>query len=1176
MSIEIENIIFDIEDEELDDIEYLEILTLDEIIKDNPSFISLSRSEIYENLNELFSNNKKSENVTQLLYDIIQNKNETNGKPEDYTNYAFKVDAIKDNNFMEKQELYDDANKFSKLMKLNTVRHDEAKNRYFFSIKYNDESKNIRFKPPSKINAVLENYDNKFPIYYPVFPMDNVNIPIIAAYYKIPTSTINDYIYSKITSHLTNSVNINLVSSDNYKNINDLIKKVKPDIKNIVEYLKDCFALDYSYIHNIFKRFGYSLDFITKSDFDYLCEHMVSLTKNEKERVDIKKPYKIKLPDIINKKLIFFDKLESGMKLINLNNDVKTIDFLEKIKELILNDKLNNINTKELLKLDNINIYDIIYNIHKETSDPNEIVEKIKMSIKNINNKEVLKTINDILHTHSNSNDIINEKSIMMNRLKYSREHIFDYDKDGKEYIISYRETKEIKDGADRENYEGVLDIQNMNDIMDIEDIDNIVNDIDDKIYGNKKTNFDKYLTNINYKNELGFIECLTIILNMMEKVEKSAVIDIDYDLLSSELFKYHRSIPTKYDKYKKAFDDNEIDITGFDINVLTHFKPFDINDGKSLIEGLKQMNIFNINEDLINDIKNVILTVNDDWVNTLNSMLVTAVTFWIINIQEKILNDTILINENYLNNAFLYKWYAYGSPLYGMDGKKNVKNGVLPYISEIVIDYFKDTNSNNIDTKNIVNNIISNIEDNYKDKIIELLNKHDKQNEKKKVERGVKERDNLKNKLIEKKGNVDKIESEYINALIYMPGVNYKKIHKYLLGCCLKKIDYTFDADGDIDKAGRKDLIAIKNRFAINKETNKPRNLRYVPDSSSIINKKDETEIIENFDENNIEYIKTEEYIYNVKNDENIVSEWLDEMYDKNTLLPNDIIDKIKNNSKNIDILIKDNINILIKTSNSSSDFHKYFVIGKINYKNILLSVSKILYNSNINNEENIDLLIKKSIDDIKRILKDIYILNKVVNDDIIIDVHRIIAYIVSRVLCLPFSSDNISNGILKSIIDIPTGFIESHTKNTYNAVLKILKIAIFPTMEENINFINKKREENKQQKLNILNNNENEKNQIIRDLKKAGVKHNLMEDDNKELFNNKGDYYNKIDEDLIKEINADVVLLDEEEDINNVFNDIYPDEDGNVNNEYIISHFDNEDDDDKMEKQEMGFLFD
>jgi hypothetical protein len=1175
MSIEIENIIYDIEDEELDDIEYLEILSLDEIIKDNPSFIALSRNEIYENLNDMFSNNKKAENITQLFYDIIQNNNEKKGSLSDYSNYIFKVDAVREDFSGGTSEKQDDANFFNKLMKLNTIRHDEAKNRYFFSIKYNTESKNIRFKPTSNINTILDNDNKSFPVYYPVFPIDNVNIPIIAAYYKIPTSTINDYIYSKIISHLGNSVNINLVSSENHSNVNELVKNVKPDIKDIIKYLKDCFALDYSYINNIFKRFGYSFDFITESDFEYLCEYMKMITKDEKERQDIKRPFKNKLPDLINKKLTFFDKLESAMKLININ-DNKTLDILEKLKDYIEKDKLNNIITEELIPIDKMNIYDIIYDIHHDNTDPKEIFDKIRESIKNINNNQVLETIDNILYTHSNSYDIINEKSIMMMRLKYSREHIFDYDNDGKKYIISYREAKEIKEGGDRDNYEGVLDIQNMNDVIDIEDIDNIVNDIDDKIYGNKKTNFNKYLTNINYKDEEGFIESLNIILNIMSGIEKSATLDIDYDLLSSELFKYHRSISTKYNKYKKAFDDSNLDISGLDINILTRFKPSDISDGISLIEGLKQMNMNNMNEDLLNDIKDVILEVNEDWVNTFNEMFVTAVSFWIINIQENILNDTILINENYLNNAFIYKWYAYGSPLYGIDDKKNAKNGVLPYICEIVKDYLKDVNINNIDMKNIVENIISNIENNYKEKLEELLNKHDKQNDKKKVERGVIERDNLKKKLIEKKGNVDKIEIEFINALIYMPGVNYKKIHKYLLGCCLKKIDETFDTDGDLEKAGRKDLIAIKNRFAINKETNKPRKLRYVPYVKSKKSKKskDTIEIKDYNEEDNISYIKTQHFIYNVRNDENIVTEWLDNMYDKSPLLSNNIIDKIKTNSKSLDGLIKENINIFIKTAKVNNDFHKHFMIGKINYRNILLNICKILQECNVNEDENIEMLTKKSIVDIKYILKEIYKLNKVINDDIIIDIHKIIAYIVSRALCLPFSPDNIENGMLKSIIDIPFGFINSHIKNIHTDVLKGLVTAIFPTMDENVDFINKKREENKQQKLNILNNNENEKNQIIRDLKKAGVKHNLMDDNNQELFNNKGDYYNKENEDLKDEINNDIVVDDEE---NNAFNDIYPDESiGDKNTEYIISNFDEEDDDDKMDKQEMGFLFD
>ena len=58
MSIEIDDYTYKYEDEDLDDIEYLEIMSLDDIIKDNPSFIALSENDILDNLSNMFLNNK--------------------------------------------------------------------------------------------------------------------------------------------------------------------------------------------------------------------------------------------------------------------------------------------------------------------------------------------------------------------------------------------------------------------------------------------------------------------------------------------------------------------------------------------------------------------------------------------------------------------------------------------------------------------------------------------------------------------------------------------------------------------------------------------------------------------------------------------------------------------------------------------------------------------------------------------------------------------------------------------------------------------------------------------------------------------------------------------------------------------------------------------------------------
>jgi hypothetical protein len=171
----------------------------------------------------------------------------------------------------------------------------------------------------------------------------------------------------------------------------------------------------------------------------------------------------------------------------------------------------------------------------------------------------------------------------------------------------------------------------------------------------------------------------------------------------------------------------------------------------------------------------NVISDTNEKWLYAFNQMFFSAVTFWIVNVQEKIMDNTILIDENYLNNAFIDKWFLYGSPLTGFD--KNAKSGVFPYISEVVLEYYNDVNDYMINSKTFFDNIKANIDERYMGNLEKLQKKFDVNKEKKKIERGLKEQANLLKSY--KEGNKEKLEKDFVNALIYMPGVNYKKIHK-------------------------------------------------------------------------------------------------------------------------------------------------------------------------------------------------------------------------------------------------------------------------------------------------------------------------------------------------------------------------------------------------------------
>jgi len=367
------------------------------------------------------------------------------------------------------------------------------------------------------------------------------------------------------------------------------------------------------------------------------------------------------------------------------------------------------------------------------------------------------------------------------------------------------------------------------------------------------------------------------------------------------------------------------------------------------------------------------------------------------------------------------------------------------------------------------------------------------------------------------------------------MPGVNYKKIHKYLVGCCLKRIDDTFETDGDLVKAGRKDLIAIKNFYSNNRATNEARDLRYVPNLDGI---KDEI-----MKDDNITIIEIDDYVYNINNNEDIVIDWLETMYDRNPLLPNKIIDELKDNSKNINRLIENNINIVTKTARiNNKDILKNLITNKINMKQILLKICTILFSyKNAYEDDNINLLVDNSIKYIKDILRDIYKLNKVVNDDVIVDINRINSYILSRVICLPFSPESVENGILRAEVELPNGFVELNAKNNLKYLIDIFRISTFPTMEENIEFINKKREENKQKKLSILNDKTVDDNQLISNLKKAGIKNDLMD-------------------------------IDENKDIGGNINDMYDNEEKNENK---LSAIDEDTDDESMMYDDMGFLY-
>jgi len=426
------------------------------------------------------------------------------------------------------------------------------------------------------------------------------------------------------------------------------------------------------------------------------------------------------------------------------------------------------------------------------------------------------------------------------------------------------------------------------------------------------------------------------------------------------------------------------------------------------------------------------------------------------------------------------------------------------------------------------------------------------------------------------------------------MPDVNYVKIHKFLNGCCLKKLDDSFNEDIDLKNANRLELIGFKKKYAEKKMTNKPRDLRFIPKKTAKTAKAakaDATDADDAGAEEIVDRIYLEDYIYDMNNNSKIVRRWLDAMKGKNnSVFPDNIIADFENgNIKSIKNSIISNVGLLTKTSKHSGDefidnFNNVRKTGKggnggkggkeasndkIKYLNIIRAIIKTLYGhlrAEDNNEE-IKVLLTNSIKDLRDIIIDLKELNKIYNDDIENEIEIINKYIVSRALCCPFNIDNTLNGKIISDI-ISSQYIYKITASVYEDVFKIIRIT-FPTLEENIDFLNKQREKNKQEKIKAFNKITVEENALIKELN--GFKQELLAE-------------KKEDEDEINNLFDNVIEPgDNGDENNNEFNEIFNDNAGgaggaakqDINNENMLMTYDREDDDENMDTEDMGFLY-
>ena len=1072
-------------DEELPEIEYYELLTFEELIEINPDFVALTSKEIYSELYEIFKNANKSNNFLDLFYNI------TDKKEIDTTNYVLISQAIKktyyEDDELEHTGLLEFINSFKKINRITDIKlAEEEKNKLFFAIEYLEKSKNVRFKPYYRTKIRINNNTCD----YILNPYNNTNLPITDIYYETPKSIHSGKLSDKILAHLNNSKILKKLETTTDISID--LKNCKPKMNEILDELDindidNYETIDYELLTNILEKYDYKFDKIDSNDLN-LIKLILDKITNVKEDNYKFKTVRIKAIDYINNKTNFYNKSINIFKLLKFNDDMNNEHFSIISK---LEDVKAGLDESELLYN---NISDIINAIHNKDVDIDVIIDNLRNIIES---QRITNAVENIKNYSNNDLDKIEELfNIEKDKFnKINHENPMYYGNVLK-FINMSKEMAEIKVANNIKDYNYIKNVnEDYYDHDNKDDIDDI-KDIELNLYEYNKNIFDKYIETDKYIHALGFKEYIRIILPILNKIEETSKLTLNYESIVNKLYTEFSYLPTKYHELKKKINDIDNTISDKIIEDISKINYTKIIKNKEIIKQIISSDIV-----LTEKILDIILNVNLNYLDVVKTVFLNSIAIWILEIQSDIINNIHIHNYNY---NYIHLWDDNGFPI-----NKTKKVGVTIYLCDIINSVFQDTEEYeiyNIDLKiiKLITDIIDNkYNDILKKLIIESENaKLNTINKNKGKKYQLELVDNLnKFKTTKTYEMKNKMLENYVKALIYMPGINYNRIHKYLLGCCLQQLNKDFVSYNDL-KDKRKDLIAAKTYFSKTKQNIK-KNHYYLP-----VKKMDEE-----LDENDNELYNLEHNIYEKKEDSNY-DIWFKKQKNSNLFISENYENILSNGSGEYIKIIKNNLKRYLETiGNNTSNIVKYLTenIAKINFKQINNNVIKILSERYYGHEEKDEVLYKSIeycnfLNSKYKELDDIYDINNLT------DITRAKCYISVKMIILPFNTEQLLGDKLELIFDSNQDNILKYKqigKQIHNKVNKTLQLSIMPTFEENQDFINKMREEFKNKRLELYDKLNEEQRKVFNELSKIGVKiENAIDDVEIELNEEEPEY--------------------------------------------------------------------
>lgn len=1018
------------EAEVLPEIEIREIMSLEELLASNTSFVAFSESEILQYLTQLVQDSSRG----KVFNDLFQKLRSIHEVPHPSIEYVVpildtEVEPLEeDSHITIVESIAATSTAPNYISQLNEI----YKVTYPLTIKQNAPKPHLESAAP--VTVGLERGATKR---YVLLPRDisHAAYTLSGVAYRAPVTTHSSYVYER-----TAVQEIQPFPKNEDIAFGKLPKDVIPSFKAVVEGITH--LIDTHTLRVYLERYGYDLERLSEEDLQILITKLKAVPTDEQEQEKNDRETRV---DAVK-----FGTLASKSGFWNA--------FENMLQQRVDQDKFQLMwemlpSTTQLVA-PAVQVPNDIADIALGVAENRFTMEEVVASLKYTRALAEYQQVRELLESYQALDmESIKEKLASL-RDRWEAITTSYVDRMPNEFLETYRDIAEIKEGTDTSTYLGdpqrvyYEEAANNGDAMD-------ANDEDEDVAADEVDMMIEPLPVSLHGYSEGCREILEHVLPIVQRIQQASGVPCHYEALAQ-----HLSSKIVRTSRKEYIDTNVVGLSSQLRTQLVHMDLERALHAASMV----------IPVELSAQLKQVIQIAWKAWEDDLSSITYEALAWWVLDTQEKALNRALEFDATQGSFACMQKWSPWGPPL-----QADKSEGVLEYLVCVAIDI--DAVPGTVDT--LKRHVMQSIEDDPRVETLKSRFKDMGKDAPVMTDRAKAANMSLAEAIENKQKS--RYLPEFVKTYMLLPGLLAGQQPKMATGCCLQKIGADFKADSDW-RGTLKRLRDVKDAFAKKRMT-----VLEMPYMALFEVAQSDEDLM---DTHATTYILPTVDAQTLLHLENWLVEW---------------------DTTNVTFLSKPMLQTVLKDMNQAmAQAEKNFKMAKATAK-IKLDVFEFLkeraswvhfeqlFNIVVRNiqstrakvsaEGREHALLTSYVSELVEIKRYLHKLRGILDEVDMSLVRPLYTFIISRAVCLPAVPESSTGSQLVITESVGAGFLSRTIKTGLEQFKNYIQTATMPTMDQQATFITDMREQQKVDVLAVLDDKSVDDRQLLLDMKKLGL---------------------------------------------------------------------------------------